>query len=263
MKYENILFEKNEHITYITINRPEVMNAINPPLSEELDDAFNIFCSDPQAWVCILTGIGEKAFSVGNDLKYQAKFGAEQTFQEFAKCKGGFGGLTFRFDCYKPVIAAVNGLALGGGFEMALACDLILASENAGFGFPEPRVGLTPSAGGVHRLTRHIPYHLAMGLILSSKRISASEALDMGLVNQVVAGRDLMDVAMSWGREICKASPLAIRSCKESIRKGANLPLDVALSTIFPEEKNLRCSADMIEGPKAFAEKRAPKWENG
>ncbi|MDZ7761705.1 MAG: enoyl-CoA hydratase-related protein [Desulfovermiculus sp.] len=262
MQYENIIYKKEEYIVYITMNRPDVMNAINPQLSIEIDDAINHFCGDLQARVCIITGIGDKAFSVGNDLKYQAKYGAEHTFQEFAKCKGGFGGITFRFDCYKPIIAAVNGLAVGGGFEMALACDLIIASDSASFSLPEPRVGMTPSAGGLHRLSRHIPYHLAMELVLSSKKISAYEALNMGIINQVVSGKDLMDVAKSWSHEICKASPLALRSCKESIIKGSGLPLDIALATVLPEEKRLRCSADMIEGPKAFAEKRVPIWED-
>lgn len=261
MSYENILVDKQEHLTTISINRPQAMNSINPPTSQELDLALNEFSDDPEAWVCILTGAGEKAFSAGNDLKYQARHGQEETRKGFAQCKGGLGGIIARFDCFKPIIAAVNGLALGAGFEMAMACDIIIASEQASFGLPEPRVGLMPGAGGVHMLPRQIPYHLAMGMIMTSKRISAQEAAQYGLLNEIAPQGQLLSCAHSWAEEILKAAPLSIRACKEATLKGFNLPLEQAMSTQFPEEKKMRNSEDIVEGPKAFAEKRYPQWK--
>lgn len=261
MAYENILVEKANHLTKITINRPDVMNSINPPTSIELDTAFNEFAEDPDAWACIVTGAGEKAFSAGNDLKYWAEHGAKKASEEFARCKGGFGGITARFDCFKPMIAAVNGLAMGGGFEIALACDIIIAAENAVFSLPEPRVGLMPGAGGVHRLPRQIPYHLAMGMIMTSRRITAEEARQVGIVNEVVALDKLAETAQKWAEEIFKGAPISIRACKEATLKGYSMPLDQAMATVFPEEEKMRNSEDIIEGPRAFAEKRPPQWK--
>lgn len=261
MAYEFIKVDKENHLTTITINRPEAMNSINPPTSQELDAALNEFDSDDDAWACIITGAGEKAFSAGNDLKYFSEHGAEKAHREFAQCKGGFGGITARYDCYKPIIAAVNGLAMGGGFEIALACDIIIAAENAVFSFPEPRVGLIPGAGGVHRLPRQIPYHIAMGMIMTSKRISAQEAANYGIVNEVVAADKLAETAKSYVDEIFKGAPLSIRACKEATLKGYDMPLDQAMSTVFPEEEKMRNSEDIVEGPKAFAEKRQPQWK--
>ncbi len=261
MSYELIKVEKRDHLTIVTINRPEVMNAINPPTSEEMGRAFNEFDEDPDAWVCIITGAGDRAFSAGNDLKYQARHGAEAVARAAEEIKGGFGGNTSRFDCFKPFIAAVNGLALGGGFEIALACDIIIAAESAGLGFPEPRVGLMPGAGGVHRLPRQIPYHLAMGMIMTSKRITAQEALQYGIVNEVVPLEDLIPTAEKWANEIMKGATLAIRASKEATIKGLNLPLEEAIPRVFPGMAKMHNSEDLIEGPKAFTEKRPPQWK--
>ena len=195
MNYELINVGKKDHVTTVTINRPNVMNSISPLVSVEMDRAFNDFDSDPEQWICIVTGAGEKAFSAGNDLKFQAENGADKMREIMKGVKGGFAGLTSRFDCYKPFIAAVNGLALGGGFEIALACDIIIASENASFGLPEPRVGLIPGAGGVHRLPRQIPYHMAQYMIMTSRRITAKEAMQYGLVAQVVPFSELIPAA--------------------------------------------------------------------
>lgn len=261
MGYEFIRVEKKEHITIITINRPEVMNAIHPPASKEMDDAFNDYAADPDAWVAILTGAGDKAFCAGNDLKWQAEHGGEALREGMKNLKGGLGGITLRFDLFKPVIAAVNGVALGGGFECALACDIIIASENASFGLPEPTVGMIAGAGGVHYLPRAIPYHLAMGVMLTARRISAQDALQMGLVNQVVPLEQLMSTAETWAEKILTCSPLAIRATKEAALKGIALPLEQAAKTRFPGQIALYESEDFIEGPKAFAEKRKPKWK--
>ena len=153
MAYEFITYEKNGRVATITINRPEVRNALHPPANRELSAAFDEFAADADAWVAIITGAGDKAFSAGNDLKYSAQHG----MGDMQMGNGGFGGITARFDLFKPVIAAVNGLALGGGFEIALACDIIVAAEHATFGLPEPRVGLAALAGGMQRLPAHDP----------------------------------------------------------------------------------------------------------
>jgi crotonobetainyl-CoA hydratase len=175
--------------------------------------------------------------------------------------KGGFAGLTARFDCYKPFIAAVNGLALGGGFEIALACDVIIAAESASFGLPEPRVGLIPGAGGVHRLPRQIPYHLAQYMIMTSKRITAQQAMQYGLVAQVVPLSDLIPTAEKLAAEILLAAPLCIRAAKEATVKGLNVTLEEAISTQYPGQDAMYKSEDFVEGPKAFVEKRPPNWK--
>ncbi len=261
MDFEFIKVKKKGHVTTITINRPEVMNAIHPPASKEMDDAFNDFAIDPDAWVAILSGAGEKAFSAGNDLKWQAEHGGEALRKGMQGLKGGLGGITLRSDLFKPVIAAVNGLALGGGFECVLACDVIVAAETASFGLPEPTVGMIAGAGGVHYLPRAIPYHVAMGMMLTARRISAQEALQMGLVNQVVAPAELMPTAEAWAQKILACAPLAIRASKEATLKGLGMPLEEALRTVFPGQTVLYQSEDFIEGPRAFAEKRQPIWK--
>ena len=170
-------------ITIITLSRPEVYNALHTDAHFELNKVFDDFSADPEQWVAIVTGAGDKAFCAGNDLKWQAA-GGKRGWDT-----GGFAGLTSRFDCDKPIIAAVNGVAMGGGFEIALACDLIIASENATFALPEPRVGLAALAGGVHRLPRQIGLKRAMGMILTARHVSAKEGLELGFVNEVVPAR--------------------------------------------------------------------------
>lgn len=260
MDYKDIIVEKKEHLTIVTINRPEVMNAVNPLTSRELENAFDEFSEDPEAWVCIVTGAGDRGFCVGNDLKFHAENFAKMP-ELNAQLKRGFAGITERYDCFKPMIAAVNGMALGGGFEIALACDIIVASENAAFGLPEPRVGLMALAGGVHRLSRQIPYHVAMGMILGAKRITPQQALSHGIINDVVPPEKLMETAENWAAEIMLGAPLSLRASKEAVIKGADLPLDKAISAQFPGTIRMMNSEDMIEGPTAFAQKRKPNWK--
>ena len=261
MSYEFIRLEKEDHLTIITINRPKVMNSIHPPACQEMDDALNNFSEDPEAWVAIITAAGDQAFCAGNDLKWQAEHGGEAVRQGIASLKGGLGGLTRRFDCFKPVIAAINGLAMGGGFEIALACDIIVATEKAFFALPEPRFGLMAGAGGVHRLPRHIPYHLAMGMILTGHHLSAQEAKQVGLVNEVVPFDELMSTAKRWAAETLECSPLAVRASKEAVLKGLDLSLEEAIIEGFPGMITMRESEDFVEGPKAFAQKRKPQWK--
>ena len=167
-------------VTIVTLSRPEVYNALHIDAHFELNKVFDDFSADPGQWVAIVTGAGDKAFCAGNDLKWQAA-GGKRGWDS-----GGFAGLTARFDCDKPIIAAVNGVAMGGGFEIALACDLIIASENATFALPEPRVGLAALAGGLHRLPRQIGLKRAMGMILTARHVSAKEGHELGFVNEVV-----------------------------------------------------------------------------
>lgn len=260
MEFQFIKYEKKGHLAYITINRPEVMNALHPPANMELSRALDDFSEDPEAWVAIYTGAGDRAFSAGNDLKYTAEKGYEAIKSQ--PIKGGFGGITSRFDLFKPVIAAVNGFALGGGFEIVLACDIVVAAEHASFGLPEPRVGLMAGAGGVHRLPRQIPMKLAMGMMLTGKRISAQQAKEYGIVNEVVPFKDLMPAAERWAAEILECAPLSVRASKQCALEGLDKPtLAEAISAEYSILKQAHQSEDWVEGPKAFAEKRKPQWK--
>jgi enoyl-CoA hydratase/carnithine racemase len=211
------------------------------------------FAADPELWVAILTGAGDRAFSAGNDLKYTALHGVPRM------PAGGFGGIVTR-ELWKPLIAAVNGFALGGGLEIALACDIIVAAEHARLGLPEPRVGLMAAAGGVHRLPRHIPLKVAMGMILTGRPVTAPEALRLGLVNEVVPGPELIATAERWAAEIAECSPLSVQASKQSVLGGLGKPLAEAMGAHYPAVQKLFTSEDVVEGPRAFAEKRKPVW---
>lgn len=248
--------ERDGRLTIITINRPEVMNALHPPANDELAAAFDDFSSDPAQWVAIITGAGERAFSAGNDLKYQASGGKMWT------PPSGFAGLTARHDNPKPVIAAVNGIAMGGGFEIALACDIIVASENALFALPEPRVGLAALAGGIHRLPRQIGLKPAMGMLLTGRRVPADEAVRLGIANEVVPADQLMKAARGWAEQILECAPLSVRASKQAAMQGLeHASLREAMSASYDAIRAMYGSEDFVEGPKAFAEKRAPSWK--
>jgi crotonobetainyl-CoA hydratase len=257
MAYDFITVAREGAITILTLNRPEVMNALHSPMHFEMAQALDDFAADPDQWVAIITGAGERAFSAGNDLKWQAGGG------ELRTPPSGFAGLTSRFDLAKPLIAAVNGVAMGGGFEIALACDLIIAAEGAVFALPEPKVGLAALAGGLHRLPRAIGLKRAMGMILTARRVSAREGLELGFVNEVVPAADLMTAARRWAGLITDCSPMSIRASKAAVLRGLDEPtLQNAIlgQGKYPEVAALFRSADLVEGPRAFAEKRAPKW---
>ena len=257
MAYEFVRVERDGPITTITLNRPEVMNALHSPAHFELGEVFDAFAADPEQWVGIVTGAGERAFSAGNDLKHQAGGG------RMGNPPSGFAGLTSRFDLTKPLIAAVNGVAMGGGFETALACDIIIASESAVFALPEVKVGLAALAGGLHRLPRQIGLKRAMGMILTGRRVGAAEGKELGFVNEVVAPGELMAAATRWARLICEASPMSVRASKQAVLRGLDEPsLEAALSgqNAYPAVAAMYRSADFVEGPRAFAEKRAPNW---
>ena len=255
MELEFVRYEKRNRIAWVTINRPDVMNALHPPANEELSRVWDDFAADPDAWVAILTGAGERAFSAGNDLKWTVEHGVPRM------PKGGFGGITTRDDLWKPVIAAVNGVALGGGLEIALACDIILAADTARLGLPEPRVGLMAAAGGVHRLPRHVPLKIAMGMILTGRQIPAVEAARIGLVNEVVPQSGLRAAAERWANDILECSPLSVQASKQAALQGLAKPLGEAMAAHYPLVQKLFTSEDLAEGPRAFAEKRKPVWK--
>jgi len=254
----SIRIDTSDRILTITIDRPEAMNALDPPAHAELNEIFDMFARDPGLWIAIITGSGDRAFSAGNDLKYLAQTPPDQ---RIPFPSSGFGGITARFDLNKPVIAAVNGVAMGAGFEIALACDLIIAADTAVFALPEPLVGVTAIAGGIHRLSRMIPFKQAMGMLLTGQRVTAAEGAAMGFVNEVVPQPELMDAARRWASSIMKCSPLAVRATKEMALRGqAHTTVEEALSATYPALEHLCASRDFLEGPKAFAEKRQPKW---
>jgi len=257
MAYEFATYEKHGRLAIVTLNRPERLNALHPPAHFELHEIWNDFERDPEVWVGILTGAGDKAFSAGNDLKYTAEHGVNMG----RAAESGFGGITNRTTCWKPIIAAVNGFALGGGFEMALACDLIIAADHARLGLPEPRVGLMAGAGGVHRLPRMIPHKIALGYILTGRHMTAQEAHRWGIVNEVVPLADLMATVHKWADDILACAPLSIRASKQAALMGLGQPLEMALNLNYTEALKMRHSEDTVEGPRAFAEKRPPRWQ--
>jgi crotonobetainyl-CoA hydratase len=250
--------ERDGKLWIVTMNRPEVMNSLHPPANRELAAAFDEFEQDPDAWVAIVTGAGDRAFSAGNDLKYQASGGDMRGQPE-----SGFGGLTSRFTLSKPVIAAVNGVAMGGGFEIALACDLIIASDRAVFALPEPRVGLAALAGGLQRLPRMIPLKQAMGMILTGRRVSAEEGKQLGFVTDVAPHDELLKRARAWAEQILECSPLSVRASKQTALQSLNVAdlRESMQNSRYPSIADMARSQDFIEGPKAFAEKRKPQWK--
>lgn len=259
MRHEFTSVERHGAITIVTINRPQVLNALHSPAHFELDQVFNEFAADETQSVAIITGAGERAFCAGNDLKCLAS-GGDQTHPD-----SGFGGITSRFGLLKPVIAAVNGVAMGGGFEIALACDIILASDDSVFALPEPRVGRAALAGGLHRLPRQIGLKNAMGMILTGRHVTAAEGASLGFVNSVVPKSGLKRAALDWASQMLECSQLALRAAKQAALDGLNEPsLQAALEhqRSYPAVQTLAISEDRREGPIAFAEKRRPRWSN-
>jgi len=254
--YEFCTAEAHGRLLTVTINRPEVMNSLHTAANFELQKVFDDFATDPDLWIAIMTGAGERAFSAGNDLKFQASGGKV----EFPP--SGFAGLTARYDLTKPVIAAVNGVAMGGGFEIALACDLIIASDNASFALPEPKVGLAALAGGLHRLPRQIPVKQALGMILTGRRVSADEGQALGFVNEVVPQAELMATAQKWAEMILECSPMSIRASKQAVYAGLDqADLNAAITGKYDAVHAMLKSEDFVEGPMAFAQKRKPEWK--
>jgi enoyl-CoA hydratase/carnithine racemase len=253
--------ERDGHLLVVTIDRPRVLNALHRAATDELDEVWTRFEADPDLRVAILTGAGDRAFSAGYDMRDPAPAGEERGAGYLAhRHPRGLGGLTLRDGMAKPIIAAVNGFALGGGLELALACDVIVAAEHAEFGFPEPRVGRMALEGGMHRLARHIPLKMAMGMLLTGRRIGAPEAHRLGLVNEVVAPAELMPAARRWAALMLECAPLSVQATKEAVMAGLGLPLPAAVALIPRTMARALVSDDQAEGVDAFREKRPPRW---
>ncbi len=241
----------------VTLARPDVLNAINPAMHDELEQAFNAYAAAPDEHICVITGEG-RGFCAGSDLKAAALEGHRDYPAH------GYAGLIERFDCPKPIVAAVNGLALGGGFEVALACDVIIAAQSARFGLPEPLVGAMALGGGVHRLARQIGLKQAMGMLLSARQVDAAEGLRLGFVTEVVPDADLGAATQRFCDAVLKCSPMSIHATKEAAYRGLDEPSlaeAIANQADYPAFAALRASADAREGPLAFAQKRAPVWQ--
>ena len=250
----SIRTERSGAAFIITIDRPEVRNALHPPAHAELAAAFDDFAADDTLAVAVIRGAGEKAFCVGSDLKYRVETGANPVPPT------GFAGLCERYDLAKPVIAAVNGDAIGGGLEIVLACDLAIAVEGARFGLPEPRIGLC-AHGGLHRLARQIPYKSAALLAFTGRLFGAHEALAMGLLNEV-APREAFEASVdALVADVAACAPLALQATKEMMHEGLTEPsVEAAFARSYPAYERMLASEDAREGPRAFMEKRAPVW---
>ena len=255
-------FELEGHVARITLDRPESLNSLNPDLRWELSQHFDEVENNDDIWLAVVTGSGDRAFCAGADLKHRARERDATTEQraDWAQKNIETRSLTERCHFAKPVIARVNGFALGGGLELAMACDIIVAAEHAEFGLPEPRRGLIAGAVGVHRLPRQIGLKPAMGHLLTGRHMTAARAYELGLVNQVVS-LDGLDLAVNgWIEDILRCAPLSVRATKEAAMRGLDMALPQAFYNEYEWERKRQQSADTLEGPRAFAEKREPRW---
>ena len=254
--YRYCRYEVDGALLTLTIDRPEVLNAMHPDAHREFADGFDRYAADPSLRVAVVTGAGERAFCVGTDLK------ALDATGDHTKPATGFAGITHRFDLWKPLIAAVNGLCLGGGMEILAACDLGVAADHAQFGLPEPRVGLAALGGGLlQRLPRQIGMKDAMALVLTGSRISAHEARRIGLLNDVVPAAELMGRARSLAQEILACAPLAVQASKQVMLQSlAQASLETTMHEGYSLAQRMLASDDAREGPKAFVQKRVPNW---
>lgn len=240
-----------------------MLNAMDQRMHEELGAVWDDFAADDDLWVAVLSGAGQRAFSVGQDLKELVARTAEGNAGPSSFGSRGMPGwprLTERFDMAKPIVAKVRGYAFGGGLELALACDLIIAAEDAAFALPEAKLGLIAGAGGVFRLSRQIPHRVAMGYLLTGRAMTAARAAQLGLVNEVVPTALLDECVDGWVRDILRCAPLAVRAVKEAAAASAALPLSEAFTASYAEEERRMHSLDAREGPLAFVEKRPPQW---
>ena len=255
-------FTISNHVATIELNRPEAMNALNPELRHALSQCFDEIASNDDIWVAVITGAGDRAFCAGADLKHRARerdASVEQR-KRWADMLAETTPVNERWHFPKPVIAKVNGFALGGGLELALACDIIVAADHAELGLPEPRRGLIAGAAGVHRLPRQIGLKQAMGYMLTGRHMSAARAYQLGLVNEVVPADQLDITVDGWVADILRCAPLAVRATKEAAMAGLDMSLPQAFYHHYDYEERRVRSNDALEGPLAFADKRTPNW---
>ena len=263
---EHVEVIRNGRILEVKLNRPKV-NAIDVQTSRELGDAFALLRDDSELWVAILTGGGDRIFSAGWDLKAlnSGNMTLDNWWENDDYGIGGFAGLTENWNLNKPIIAALNGLAIGGGFELAIACDLIIAADHVEFGLPEMPLGIVPDAGALQRLPRLIPKNIATEMFLLGRRMTATEAAHFGLVNKVVPASELMSSARDWASAIAGSAPLALQSVKEVEREIECVPLEKSFQKMrtgnLPTYKKMLQSSDAAEGVAAFVEKREPQFK--
>jgi crotonobetainyl-CoA hydratase/dehydration protein DpgD len=256
-------FSVSDHVAQITLNRPEAMNALNPDLRHALSQCWDEVEHNDDIWVAVITGAGDRAFCAGMDLKHRARASEASAEQRktWDDMETNARPLNIRWHFPKPVIAKVNGFALGGGLELALSCDTIVAAEHAEVGLPEPRRGLIAGGVGVHRLPRQMGLKAAMGYLLTGRHMSAQRAYELGLVNEVVPAGQLDACVEGWVADILRCAPLAVRATKEAVMRGLDHTLADAFNSPYEAEKIRANSQDAMEGPKAFAEKRTPDWQ--
>lgn len=255
--YEFVRVRRDGHLLEVTIDRPDQRNSLHPQANDELDQVFDAYFADSDLWVAILTGAGDQAFCAGNDLKYSA------SGKPMWVPKNGFAGLTSRRGMTKPVIAAVNGFAVGGGCEIALACHLVVADERSRFALSEVKVGLAAGAGGLVRLPRAVPKNIATEMILTGRQVAADEALALGLVNRVVQAGTALDGARALAAEILDGSPTSVRVSLRLMAESEGIADTVeAIEQPSSALDELMVSQDAFEGMTAFAQKRRPLWKN-
>ncbi len=260
MAYKTIIYEKKDNIAYITLNRPEKLNAISAQMSYELHQALYDVRDNHDVWVAIISGAGEKAFSSGHDLKEDTEEGFEEEWQA-SFWKPHSPSIFSTLEIWKPLIAAIHGYCLAGGLEVALACDMRIAAEDAKFGMSEVLRALVPGGGGVQRLPRIVPLGIALELLLSGDMVDAQEAYRIGLVNKIVPVSELMPTAEKLARKICDNGPLTVRAIKESAMRGLDIPLEQALRINSMLTHINHTTEDSMEGPRAFIEKRKPIYK--
>ena len=256
--FKNIIYEKKGRLAYVTLNREERRNAIDGATSQELLDAFTDFKSDDEVWVAILTGAGDVAFSAGADLVAMA-----ESFRggQGMRFDVPFAGITRGYECWKPMIAAINGYCLAGGLELALCCDIRIAAEHATFGLPEPKRAIIPGAGGTQRLPRAAPLAFVMELMLTGERFDAQMALNFGLVSRVVPADQLMPTVEGIAAKMLECGPLAVRSIKQAVLRGREMTLAEGLKLESELTGKIFATEDAREGPTAFAQKRKPEYK--
>jgi len=256
MAHQHCIVSVTGPVMTVTLNRPDMRNALHADASHELGAVFDAFDRDPALRIAILTGAGEKAFCAGADLRTPVTPGQPPV------PKSGFAGLVARHDRRKPIIAAVNGAAMGGGFEAALACDIIVAADHASFGLTEPKVGLAALGGGIQQLVGELGPKRALALLLTARKLSAPEAAALGIVAEVVPADGLMAAAQRWADDILACSPASIAATKAVIRSLGRLGVEGSMNEMFdlPEVRALLTGPDARDGPRAFAEKRPPQW---
>ncbi len=252
----DIELSREGHVAHVRLNRPKSLNAITGAMNQRLLEAWSEINNDPEIWVAVLSAEGEKAFCAGADVS-----GDEEAHQRIAFGGGltGVGGPLLTLN--KPLVAAVQGYVLGGGFEMVMCADVMVAASNAQFGMPETKAGIMGESGIMHRAIRQLPHRIAMTMVLTGDRLPAAQALNFGLVNEVVEPAELMAATQRWVDKLLAASPLAAQAAKAAVLSRAGMPLEVALSTRYEPIEAYAFTADRLEGRKAFAEKRKPQWQ--